>query len=51
MQRLGHPGVVYRPLSDSRIDMATSLVWRKTDTTPTIQAFLDSAREVSRHSR
>ncbi|WP_158884958.1 LysR family transcriptional regulator [Amycolatopsis anabasis] len=51
MQRLGHPGVVYRPLTDSQIDVTTSLVWRKTDTAPTTLAFLDSAREVSIPSR
>ncbi|SDD50287.1 LysR family transcriptional regulator [Actinokineospora iranica] len=47
MKRLGHPEVVYRPITDSGIDVTTSLVWRKADTAPTTSAFLDSAREVT----
>ncbi|GAA2805052.1 LysR substrate-binding domain-containing protein [Saccharopolyspora taberi] len=47
MERLGHPGVVYRPLVDGEVDVATSLVWRKAGSAPTTLAFLDSAREVS----
>ena len=43
--RLGLPGVVYRPLTDSPT-VEIDAVWRRSDLSPTVHAFLGVGREV-----
>ncbi len=43
--RLGLPGVVYRPLTDSPT-VEIDAVWRRSDLSPTVHAFLNVGREV-----
>lgn len=44
-QRLGLPGVVYRPLTGSPT-VEIDAVWRRSDLSPVVHAFLDVGREV-----
>jgi len=47
-QRIGLPGVAYRPLRGAAPRSRTALAWRRSDSSPVVAAFLDVARRVAK---
>lgn len=47
-QRIGLPGIAYRPLREAAPRSLTAVAWRRSDASPTVRAFLDVARRVAK---
>jgi DNA-binding transcriptional LysR family regulator len=48
LENLRRTGVIYKPLRETSPQVQTALAWRKSDTLPALDLFLDVARRVAR---